>query len=107
MNEDQDNEHDRGTGVATILKPKVTRPSMYKVILLNDDYTTMDFVIHVLKSCFNKSEAEAHKIMLSVHQTGKGVCGIYPYGVAETKISQVQDLAQQNEMPLRCTMEKE
>lgn len=105
MSEDQDNQHE--SGVATLVRPKVRRPSLYKVILLNDDYTTMDFVIHVLKSVFNKSEAEAHKIMLSVHQTGRGICGIYPFGIAETKVAQVHDYAQKNEMPLKCLMEKE
>lgn len=103
----EDENQDRGTGVATIVKPKVAKPSMYKVILLNDDYTTMDFVIRVLKTCFGKNDAEAHKIMLSVHQEGQGVCGIYPYGIAETKVSQVHDLAEKNEMPLKCRLEKE
>lgn len=105
MSEEQHNEGEGG--VAVLSRPKVIRPSLYKVIMLNDDYTTMEFVIRVLKTVFGKTEGEAHKIMLNVHQTGRGLCGIYPYGIAETKVAHVQELAEQNEMPLRCTLEKE
>ncbi len=98
---------EQGGGVATLSRPNVRRPSWYKVIRLNDDYTTMEFVVAVLQKFFGKTTAEAHKIMLSVHQTGRGLCGVYPYGIAETKISQVHDFARQNEMPLKCTLEKE
>jgi ATP-dependent Clp protease adaptor protein ClpS len=93
----------------TLLKPrpKTKRPSMYKVILLNDDYTPMDFVIHILQKFFNKTSQEATDIMLHVHRRGVGVCGIFTYEIAETKVVQVMDYAKENEQPLQCTMEKE
>jgi ATP-dependent Clp protease adaptor protein ClpS len=80
---------------------------MYRVLILNDDYTPMEFVVFVLERFFNKSREEATRIMLHVHQTGVGQCGVFTYEVAETKVAQVVDLARRNEHPLQCTMEKE
>jgi ATP-dependent Clp protease adaptor protein ClpS len=96
-----------GTGVITKTKPKTKKPSLYKVLLLNDDYTPMEFVVHVLERFFNKGREEATLIMLHVHQHGVGICGLYTYEVAETKVTQVMDFAQQNQHPLQCTMERE
>ncbi|MGE0118833.1 MAG: ATP-dependent Clp protease adapter ClpS [Dongiaceae bacterium] len=98
---------DRQTGVVVKSKPKTKKPSMYKVLLLNDDYTPMEFVVHVLERFFNKSREEATRIMLHVHRRGVGVCGVYTYEVAETKVTQVIDFARRNEHPLQCTLEKE
>ena len=95
------------TGVVTKTKPKTKKPSMYKVLLLNDDYTPMEFVVHVLERFFRKNREEATRIMLHVHQKGIGVCGVYPYEIAETKVMQVVDFARQHQHPLQCTMEKE
>ena len=95
------------TGVITQEKPETKRPSMYKVIMLNDDYTPQEFVVWLLTSIFNKTPEEATKIMLHVHQNGVGICGIYTYEVAETKVAQVMELARRNDHPLQCTMEKE
>src|SRR5262249_45754584 len=95
------------TGVVTKTKPKTKKPSMYKVLLLNDDYTPMEFVVHVLERFFRKSREEATRIMLHVHQKGIGICGVYPYEIAETKVMQVVDFARQHQHPLQCTMEKE
>ncbi len=94
-------------GVATRAKPKTKKPSMYRVLLLNDDYTPMEFVVLVLEHFFNKSREEATRIMLHVHNYGVGVCGVYPLEVAETKVAQVMDLARRNEHPLQCTRERE
>ncbi len=98
---------DRQTGVVVKSKPKTKKPSMYMVLLLNDDYTPMEFVVHVLERFFNKSREEATRIMLHVHRRGVGVCGVYTYEVAETKVTQVIDFARRNEHPLQCTLEKE
>jgi ATP-dependent Clp protease adaptor protein ClpS len=98
---------DRQTGVVVKSKPKTKKQSMYKVLLLNDDYTPMEFVVHVLERFFNKSREEATRIMLHVHRRGVGVCGVYTYEVAETKVTQVIDFARRNEHPLQCTLEKE
>jgi ATP-dependent Clp protease adaptor protein ClpS len=95
------------TGLVTKTRPKTKRPSLYKVLLLNDDYTPMEFVVHVLERFFNKSGDDATKIMWHVHQKGVGVCGVFTYEVAETKVAQVMDLARQNQHPLQCRMEKE
>ncbi|MCX7745799.1 MAG: ATP-dependent Clp protease adapter ClpS [Clostridia bacterium] len=89
--------------IKTVLK----KPKMYRVILLNDDYTTMDFVVEVLVHVFHKSAAEATKIMLDVHEKGKGIVGIYTYDIAATKIAQVEDLATKREFPLKAIMEEE
>ncbi len=86
---------------------KTKRPPLYKVILLNDDYTPMEFVVEVLKAVFHKPHAEATRIMLHVHQNGMGVAGVYPYEGADTKVRAVEDLARQAEYPLKCTLEKE
>lgn len=94
------------TGVVTRTKPKTKKPSMYKVIMLNDDYTPMEFVIFVLERFFSKSHEESTQIMLHVHQKGVGVCGVFTYEVAETKVQQVMDLARQHQHPLQCTLEK-
>jgi ATP-dependent Clp protease adaptor protein ClpS len=88
-------------------RPKIKRPQLYKVILHNDDYTTMQFVIEVLESVFHKSPAEAHRIMMHVHTRGFGVCGAYPYEVAETKVALVHDLAREHGYPLRASLEEE
>ena len=100
---------DRGVdaGVLTRTKPATKKPSLYKVLLLNDDYTPMEFVVHVLEVYFSKSGEDAYRIMLHVHQKGVGVCGVYTFEVAETKVTQVMDFARQNGHPLQCTMEKE
>ena len=94
------------TGVAVKQKARVKKPSMYKVIMLNDDYTPMEFVIMVLERFFNKTHEEATHIMLHVHQKGVGVCGVFTYEVAETKVTKVMDLARKNQHPLQCTLEK-
>ena len=104
---DDDGLEDIETGVATRTRPKTKKPSNYKVLMLNDDYTPMEFVVHVLERFFQKSREEATRIMLHVHRRGVGVCGAYTYEVAETKVTQVMDLARQNQHPLQCTIEKE
>ncbi len=96
-----------GLGVATRTRTRTKTPSPYKVLMLNDDYTPMEFVVHVLERFFRKSPEEAMQIMLHVHQKGVGVCGVYTFEVAETKVMQVIDFARQNQHPLQCTMEKE
>ena len=110
MSENENDENRRDglqAGVAIRTRPKTKRPSMYKVLMLNDDYTPMEFVIHVLERFFGKNRDEATDIMLSVHQRGVGVCGVYTYEIAETKVTLVMDLARQNQHPLQCTIEKE
>ena len=92
---------------ATKTLTRTKKPSLYRVLLLNDDYTPMEFVVYVLERFFNKNRDEATTIMLHVHQHGVGVCGVFTYEVAETKVAQVLDLARRNEHPLQCTMEKE
>ena len=96
-----------GTGVATRIKPKTKKPSMYKVLMLNDDYTPMEFVVYVLERFFHMSREQATRIMLHVHQRGVGICGVFSYEVAETKVTQVMDFARQNQHPLQCTLEKD
>jgi ATP-dependent Clp protease adaptor protein ClpS len=95
------------TGTITKTRPKTKRPSLYRVLLLNDDYTPMEFVVLVLQDVFNKSREEAMQIMLHVHQKGVGECGVYPYEVAETKVTRVMDTARKNQHPLQCVMEKQ
>ncbi len=95
------------TGVVIKAKPKTKKPSMYKVLMLNDDYTPMEFVVHVLERFFGKSREEATRIMLHVHRRGVGLCGVFTYEVAETKVTQVMDFARQNQHPLQCTLEKD
>lgn len=94
-------------GVATKTREKTKKPSMYRVILMNDDYTPMEFVISILMGIFKKSQEEATQVMLNVHQTGIGTCGVYTFEVAETKVAQVMDAAKRNMHPLQCTLEKE
>lgn len=91
----------------TQTRSKTRRPPMYKVILLNDDYTPMEFVVELLKSVFHKPHAEATRIMLWVHQNGMGIAGVYPFEVAETKVRAVEELAREAQYPLKCVMEKE
>lgn len=100
-------ENERQTGLLLKPRPKTKKPSMYKVLILNDDYTPMEFVVHILERFFNKNRQEATDIMLHVHRRGVGICGIFTYEVAETKVAQVMDFARANEQPLQCTMEKE
>jgi ATP-dependent Clp protease adaptor protein ClpS len=97
-----------GTGAAVITRTRTQtkRPNMYRVLLLNDDYTPMEFVISILQAFFNKDAQEATQIMLQVHHNGVGECGVYTYEVAETKVSQVMDHARKNQHPLQCIMEK-
>ena len=94
------------TGVVVRARPKTRKPAMYKVLMLNDDYTPMEFVVHVLQQFFRMDMEEATRVMLHVHQRGVGVCGIFSYEVAETKVNQVMDFARQNQHPLQCTLEK-
>ncbi|TNE56877.1 MAG: ATP-dependent Clp protease adapter ClpS [Alphaproteobacteria bacterium] len=95
------------TGLITKTRPKTKKPSLYRVLLLNDDYTPMEFVVWILQRFFNKNQDDALQIMLHVHQNGVGVCGVYSYEVAESKVTEVLDAARQNQHPLQCTMEKE
>ena len=96
-----------GTGVAAKTRPKTKKPSLYKVLLLNDDYTPMEFVVHILESIFGKNRDEAIQIMLHVHRHGVGICGVFTFEVADTKVAQVIEFARRHEHPLQCTMEKE
>lgn len=96
----------RGTSVITRTRAKTKKPSLYRVLILNDDYTPMEFVVHVLERVFQKDSEAAHRIMMHVHNHGVGECGVYTYEVAETKVAQVMDLARQHQHPLQCVMEK-
>lgn len=98
-------DHGHGTETLTRTKSKVTEPKLFKVLLLNDDFTPMEFVVELLERFFSKSEDEANQIMLTVHHKGMGVCGIYPREIAETKVMQVNTHARQNGHPLKCQME--
>ena len=98
---------DSDASILTKTKTKTARPPLYKVLLLNDDYTPMEFVVHVLERFFQRNRDEATRIMMHVHRRGVGICGVYTYEVAETKVTQVMDLARQNQHPLQCTIEKE
>ena len=97
---------DGGTGVVVQSRPKTKKPAMYKVLMLNDDYTPMEFDVHVLERFFNKSREEATTIMLHVHRRGVGICGVFSYEIAETKVTQVMDFARRNQHPLQCILEK-
>lgn len=97
---------DDQVGIATKTRTRPKKPSMFKVLMLNDDYTPMEFVVMVLKRFFNMDLEQATRVMLHVHQKGVGVCGIFPYEIAETKVNQVMDFARQNQHPLQCTLEK-
>lgn len=108
---DSDNGRSRNGEIVTERRTKeqtkTKRPPLYKVILLNDDYTPMEFVVEILKSVFHKAHAEATRIMLHVHQNGMGVAGVYPFEIAETKVRTVDELARESQYPLKCTLEKE
>jgi len=104
--EDVGDDQGTGLGVATKTRTRTKTPSPYKVLMLNDDYTPMEFVVHVLQRFFRMGLEDATRVMLQVHQRGVGVCGIFPYEVAETKVSQVIDFARENQHPLQCTLEK-
>lgn len=93
-------------GVATKVREQTKKPSMYRVLLMNDDYTPMEFVVSILMGIFKKTQEEATQIMLNVHQTGIGTCGVFTFEVAETKVAQVMDAAKRNQHPLQCTLEK-
>jgi len=95
-----------GVSVITKVKPRTKRPSLYRVLILNDDYTPMEFVVHVLERFFNKDVEAATKIMLHVHHHGIGECGVFTYEIAETKVTQVMDFARKHQHPLQCVMEK-
>ena len=95
-----------GTSTAVLTRTRTRKPNLYRVLLLNDDYTPMEFVVHVLERFFNKDRAEATRIMMHVHQNGVGECGIFTYEVAETKVTLVMDLARKHMHPLQCVMEK-
>lgn len=105
MSDDQYYEHD---GVVDVqeAKPKLKRPPMYKVVLLNDDYTPMDFVVHILENFFSMNREKATQVMLQIHTTGKGVCGVYSREIAETKVVQVSEYTKRSQHPLLCVMEK-
>jgi ATP-dependent Clp protease adaptor protein ClpS len=107
--DDGDNERGpgNGTGIVTKTRAKTKKPSLYKVLLLNDDYTPMEFVVHILERFFNKNRDEAVQIMLHVHRHGVGICGVFTYEVAETKVAQVIEFSRRHQHPLQCTMEKE
>jgi ATP-dependent Clp protease adaptor protein ClpS len=96
-----------GGEVLERVKPVLKEPKLYRVVLLNDDYTTMDFVVEILESIFHKQPAEAFRIMMQVHTQGRGVCGVYTYEVAETKTSTVHELARERGFPLRASIEEE
>jgi ATP-dependent Clp protease adaptor protein ClpS len=104
---EEDHTHDHDLGVVTETKKKVKKPPLYKVLLHNDDYTTMEFVVYVLKTVFHKLEPDAVRIMLAVHHQGVGVAGVYTYEIAEAKLNKVDQLARANEFPLLCTLEEE
>ena len=104
--EREDNNYKNDGSVLTKVKPKTKKPSLYKVLMLNDDYTPMEFVVHVLERFFSKTRDEATNIMLDVHQKGAGVCGVFSFEIAETKVVQVMDCARENQHPLQCTIEK-
>src|SRR5215813_7824927 len=106
-NNGQDNGSGIGTGIVTKTRPKTKKPSLYKVLLLNDDYTPMEFVVHILEKIFGKSREEAVDVMLHVHRHGVGICGIFTFEVAETKVAQVIEFSRRHQHPLQCTMEKE
>lgn len=104
---DDNDKEDTGTGVSTKVRTRTKKPSLYKVLLLNDDFTPMEFVIQVLQQFFNKGQEDATDIMLHVHQNGVGLCGVFTYEIAETKVTHVMDFARQHQHPLQCTMERE
>lgn len=100
-------ERQTGGEVLERTRQETKKPDLFKVLLLNDDYTTMDFVVEILENVFNKAPAEAHRIMMAVHTQGQGLCGVYPHEVAETKVATVVELARGSGFPLRAAMEPE
>ena len=106
VGEDEDGNGKNQIGIATKTRTKPKKPSQFKVLLLNDDYTPMEFVVMVLKRFFGMDMEQATRVMLHVHQKGVGICGIFPYEIAETKVNQVMDFARANQHPLQCTLEK-
>lgn len=102
-----DGADDGDTGLAVATRPKTKRPPMYKVLILNDDFTPMEFVVMVLERFFSMNHAQAFELMLTVHKKGMAVAGVFSYEVAETKVTQVMQLAREHQHPLQCTMEKE
>ena len=109
MASEEDNQDEGGLGISVISKtaPQTKKPSMYKVLLLNDDFTPQEFVVWLLQAVFKKNSEDAYRIMLHVHQNDAGICGVFTYEVAETKVAQVMELARRHQHPLQCTMEKE
>ena len=109
MSQEPDRFGDEGDhGIVTAeSKPKLKKPPMYRVVLLNDDYTPMEFVVQVLQKIFSLERTVATRVMLQVHTQGKGVCGVYTYDIAETKVAQVTELAKRNQHPLLCTLEED
>ncbi len=105
MSDKTDHQHEDGLALQEA-KPRLKRPPLYKVVLLNDDYTPMEFVVHVLENFFSLGRETATRIMLEVHTRGKGICGIYTHEIAETKVTQVNNYSRENHHPLLCTMEK-
>lgn len=105
MSDEFDDDGDAGVAVQT--RTRTRRPPMYKVLLLNDDYTPMEFVVHILERFFHMTHAQAFEIMLTVHKKGVAVVGVFSHEIAETKVTQVMDLARRHQHPLQCTMEKE
>jgi ATP-dependent Clp protease adaptor protein ClpS len=107
MADDSDNQYEQDEGLALQeARPRLKRPPLYKVILINDDYTPMEFVVHILESIFALNRETSTRIMLEVHTRGRGVCGIYTHEIAETKVEQVNNYSRENNHPLLCTMEK-
>ncbi|HMB47571.1 MAG TPA: ATP-dependent Clp protease adapter ClpS [Afifellaceae bacterium] len=102
----EDGGNDSGVSVVTKTKTVTKRPNLYRVLMLNDDYTPMEFVVHVVMRFFQKSQDEAHQIMLHVHNNGVGECGVFTYEIAETKVALVMDFARKHQHPLQCVMEK-
>jgi len=102
----QGNNDDTSIGVATKTRTRTKKPALYRVLMLNDDYTPMEFVVHVLQRFFRMDMDDATRVMLHVHQKGIGVCGVFSYEVAETKVTQVMDFAREHQHPLQCTLEK-
>ncbi|MBV7408490.1 ATP-dependent Clp protease adapter ClpS [Maritimibacter sp. DP1N21-5] len=102
-----DDDFGNETGIATKTKPKTKRPPLYKVLLINDDFTPMEFVVLILERFFGMNHAQAFEIMLTVHKKGLAVVGVFSYEIAETKVAQVMDMARQHQHPLQCTMERE
>ena len=107
LTKETDNQINTDTNLLTKEKVKLRKPNLYKVILLNDDYTPMEYVVALLKSVFKKTQNQAVNIMLTVHKKGSGVCGVYTLEIAETKLKNVMDMAKSDQHPLQCILEKE